>query len=118
MTTLLCTRDTICGGLLGLFLDAAGRVALTTVVSEGTDDVDELFLRHLVAMVADVGLAAVVFAVARASGKPSRVDRRLWRELSSRLASLPTELLDVVVVGESSSWSAAVSQRRRPRQAA
>lgn len=106
------------GGLLGVFFDAAECVVLTAAVSEGTDDVDELFLRHLVAMVSDVGVAAVAFAVVRAAGKPSRIDKRLWRELSARLATLPTELLDVVVVGETSSWSAAASQQRRPRVAA
>jgi hypothetical protein len=120
MTPLLTPHDAICdevrrraqpeAGLLGVFLDTGHHIVLCVEISEGTADVDELFLRHLVAVVADVGVAAVVFAVARWTGRPMRVDRVLWRELSERLAGSATRLLDVVVVGEDCRWSAATGR--------
>jgi DNA repair protein RadC len=120
MTQLLTPHQAIChavrdrapidGGLLGVFLDTEHRIVLCVDIDEGTGDVDELFLRHLVALVADIGVAAAVFAVARASGRPLRVDRLLWRELSDRLAGAPTRLLDVMVIGEHEQWSVAAAR--------
>jgi DNA repair protein RadC len=117
MTKLLTPHHAIChevrdraqpdGALLGVFLDAAHRIVLCAPIDEGTGDVDELFLRHLVAIVTDIAVAAVVFAVARPSGRPLRVDKLLWRELSARLDTSTTRLLDVIVVGEHQQWSAA-----------
>ncbi len=98
------------GALRAVFLDRSRAVVLTVGFDEGTDDVDELFLRHLVTTVADLALASVVFAVLRADGRLTRVDRRLWRELRQRLADGPTQLLDLVVVGDERSWSAAQSK--------
>jgi DNA repair protein RadC len=120
MTQLLTPRQAICqmvrdrapgdGGLVGVFLDARHRIVLCVDIDEGTGDVDELFLRHLVSLVSDIGVAAVVFAVARPSGRPARVDRLLWRELSDRLAGTTTRLLDVLVVGDSTQWSIAAGR--------
>ena len=76
-------------------------------ISEGTAHVDELFLQHVVMLTADVGVAGVTFVDLTAGRPPTRVDRRLWRELSARLAGAPTALLDVIVVGEERWWSAA-----------
>lgn len=95
------------GSLTAVFVGAAGRVVLQVDISEGTAYVDELFLRHVVMLICDVGVAGVQFVITRAAGRPTRVDRLLWRELSARLAVSDTTLLDVVVVGEQSWWSAA-----------
>jgi DNA repair protein RadC len=122
MTQLIAPHDLICtevrrrttpdGGLLGVFLDAEQRIVLCVEIGEGTTDVDELFLRHLVAIVADVGLAAIVFAVVRPTGRPLRIDKLLWRQLRDRLDGSPTRLLDVMVVGEQLCWSAATGRLR------
>jgi DNA repair protein RadC len=117
MTPLPVPRDAIAaelhrrgqpdGALLAVFLDDRHRIVLWVEISEGTHDVDELFLRHLVTIVGDLGLAAVAFGVTRVSGRPRRVDRLLWRELDHRLAGSATRLLDVIVVGADRQWSAA-----------
>jgi hypothetical protein len=124
MTDLAIPYDEICaaavehddgrgeGALLAVFLDIRGSVLLTVGFEEGTTHVDELFLRHLVAMVADIGVSSVVFAVRRISGRPARVDKLLWRELNARLADATTTLLDLVVIGEAGRWSAAQSLAR------
>jgi hypothetical protein len=95
------------GALLAVFLDRRATVALTIGFDEGTHHVDELFLRHLVDVVTDLRIAEVVFAVVRASGRPNRIDKLLWRELRARLDETATVLRDVVVVGDSQRWSAA-----------
>lgn len=105
-------RDWSDGGLLSIFLNRERRILLTIEIGEGTRHVDELFLRHLVAVVTDIGVADVVLAVTRAAGRPTRVDKLLWRELSARLAGTTTGLLDVMVVGESRWWSAASGRSR------
>jgi DNA repair protein RadC len=94
------------GALRAVFLDARGAVVLTVDIEEGTGHVDELFLRHLVTVVSDLAVAAVVFASLRASGRPSRVDKLLWRELSARIHDRTT-LLDLLVVGDGRLWSLA-----------
>jgi DNA repair protein RadC len=95
------------GGLLGVFLNRQRRILLTIEIGEGTHHFDELFLRHLVAVITDIGVADVVFAITRTNGRPTRVDKLLWRELGERLDGAATALLDVIVVGESCWWSAA-----------
>jgi hypothetical protein len=100
------------GALLAVFLDVRRTVLLTIGFDEGTHHVDELFLRHLVAVVTDIRFAGVAFVVIRPAGRPTRVDKRLWLELSVRLADTTTSLLDLVVVGENGRWSAVHSLAR------
>jgi DNA repair protein RadC len=88
------------GTFHAVFLDSRHAILLTIDFDEGTDHVDELFLRHVVAIVNDIRVAAVAFAVRRGAGRPTRVDKLLWRELTARLADSTTAVLDVVVVGE------------------
>ncbi|HTW19244.1 MAG TPA: hypothetical protein VME70_03410 [Mycobacteriales bacterium] len=97
------------GALRAVFLDRRSRVLLTVGFDEGTRAVDELYLRHVVATVSDLSVATVVFAVLRADGRPIRIDRLLWRELSMRLAGQPTHPLDLIVVGREQHWSMAQS---------
>lgn len=95
------------GSLEVVFVNDDERVILRVGISEGMSHVDELFLRHLVMLTSDVGVAGVVFVVRRDDGMPKRIDRRLWRELNVRLAHSDTVLHDVVVLGAAVWWSAA-----------
>jgi hypothetical protein len=101
------------GDLFALFLAPAARVLMTVEVGEGTRHVDELFLRHLVALVDDLHLDAVTFVVWRLAGRPRRVDKLLWRELTVRLGSADTRLLDLLVTGPERVWSASTGRYRR-----
>jgi hypothetical protein len=100
------------GALLAVFLDGRHTVLLTIGFEEATDHVDELFLRHVVAVITDIRVAAVVLAVLRTNARPTRVDKLLWREIGARLVDAPTALLDLMVIGESGRWSAAQSLAR------
>jgi hypothetical protein len=95
------------GSLTVVFVDDAESVILRVDIGEGTAYVDELFLRHLVMLTADVGVPGAAFVIRRSDAQPRRTDRRLWHELSTRLAESSTELLDLVVVGDDEWWSAA-----------
>lgn len=106
------------GALLAVLLDHRHAVLLTISFDEGTRQIDELYLRHLVAVVSEVSVAAVVFVVLRGSGRPTRVDKLLWRELETRLAAEPTRLLDLIVIGEATRWSAATGRAEPLRTAA
>lgn len=98
------------GSLTVVFVGDDDRVVLRVDIGEGTATVDELFLRHLVMLTADVGVPEVVFVVRRADARPRRVDRKLWRELSTRLAGGTTSLQDLVVLGETEWWSASLGR--------
>jgi hypothetical protein len=106
------------GSLVAVFVDAAGNVVLPVDISEGMRNVDELFLRHLLMLASDVGVPGVIYVIRRASGRPARVDRLLWRELSRRLAGSTTALVDVIVVGDQGWWSAASGRGYAPVNAA
>lgn len=99
------------GALRALFIDAEDRVVLRVDVEEGTDHIDELFLRHVLMLISDVGVERVAFVISRPSGQAKRVDKLLWRELRARLAPGSTTLHDVVVAGHQSFWSAATNAR-------
>jgi hypothetical protein len=71
-----------------------------------------MFARYLATLVADVGSVAAVLVVNRRDGRPRRTDKALWQAVSERLASTPTRLLDLVVVGEDRHWSALSDARR------
>jgi DNA repair protein RadC len=102
------------GGLLAFFLDSAGIVILQVALDEGTRHVDELFLRHLTALINEIDAASVILVSVRADGVPQRTDRLLWREMRQRLAAAHSVLSDLLVVGDDRCWSAAT--RRRLRQ--
>jgi DNA repair protein RadC len=101
------------GGLLAFFLDPAGLVILRVALDEGTRHVDELFLRHLTALVTEIDAASVVLASVRADGQPTRTDRVLWREMQQRLTNAQSVLTDLLVVGDDRCWSAATRRRLR-----
>ena len=85
-------------------LDGDDRVVLVAPVRERLEPaVDELFLRHVVDQIGRLALPGVSVAVTRQDGKVQRVDRRLRRELSTRLAETTTALVAMFVVSESAS---------------
>lgn len=94
------------GSLTVVFVDDAERVILRVDIGEGTSHIDELFLRHLVMLTADVGVPGAAFVVRRHDVRPKRSDRRLWRELSARMAESSTRLIDLVLVSDKEWWSA------------
>jgi hypothetical protein len=53
-----------------------------------------------------VDAPALVFVVPRSDGEPAAEDWRIWQELRARLAVARCELIDLVIVGSSSWWSA------------
>jgi DNA repair protein RadC len=106
------------GALLAVFLDRQRAVVLTIGFEEGTRHVDELFLRHLVAVISDLRVAAVVFSVIRGIGHPTRIDKLLWHELSARLGATSTDVLDLLVIGERQLWSAATGRVEPGKQVA
>jgi DNA repair protein RadC len=87
------------GSLWLVFFDRRGARALLSEVAEGTQHVDELFVRHVVDTVLRMGLPSVMLAVWREDGRPRKVDRRLGREVRQRLSGTVATLVDVVVIG-------------------
>jgi DNA repair protein RadC len=106
------------GGLVACFLDAAGTVILRVVLDEGTRHVDELFLRHLTALINEIAAASVILASVRADGVPQRTDRVLWREMRQRLEASHSVLSDLLVIADDRCWSAATRRRLRHHSAA
>jgi DNA repair protein RadC len=102
------------GGLVAVFLDASGGVILRVVLDEGTRHVDDLFLRHLTALIAEIDAASVVLTSVRSDGQPRRADRLLWREMRERLADAHCVLADLLIVGQDRCWSTATRRRLRP----
>lgn len=66
---------------------------------------DELMLRQLTKILTQVGAAEVLLVSLRRSGRPRPVDRATWEQLSARIGPAP-DLLDLLVVGTRTSWSA------------
>jgi hypothetical protein len=99
------------GSLLAFFLDGSGQVILKVALDEGTRHVDELFLRHLLALVAEIEAPTVVLASVRQAGLARRTDRVLFQQLQLRLSGTQSALADLLVVGRDRCWSAA-SRRR------
>jgi DNA repair protein RadC len=106
------------GGLLAFFLDAADIVILRVALDEGTRHVDELFLRHLTALVNEIAASSVILASVRADGVPQRADRLLWREMRQRLSASHSVLSDLLVIGDDRCWSAATRRRLQQPTAA
>jgi DNA repair protein RadC len=98
------------GSLRIAFLDRRGQLLATTRITEGTGCVDELFLRHLVDEVVRMAAPGALVVVRRALGRPTRVDRLIWRELSRRVTG-PAAVIDLLVVGHDRRWSVGTGAR-------
>ncbi|HEU5035247.1 MAG TPA: hypothetical protein VFT62_10905 [Mycobacteriales bacterium] len=101
------------GGLWLVFFDRTGVQLLCLGVEEGTHSIDELFRRHLVELIRHVDAHRVVLAIHRPDGRPRRADRMLWREISRRLADEWPHQVDLLVVGDETTWAPRPRPRRR-----
>lgn len=100
------------GALLVLFCsDPEGEVLVAVSIDDFTDNYSAELLDGLAAILNRLGVESVLLATARRSGRPSEVDVRLWREIAP-LLDPPIELIDLVVVGDDTYWSARTSTRR------
>jgi hypothetical protein len=86
------------GSLWLAFIARRGGLALCAPVTEGTQHIDELFLRDLAGLIRTFDVPGVVLVVHRASGRATRADRLLWRELRLRLGESRATRLDLLVV--------------------
>jgi hypothetical protein len=99
------------GALLAFFIDGSGQIILKVALDEGTRHVDELFVRHLLALIGEIEAPIVVLASVRGGGRARRIDRILFQELQRRLTATPSVLADLLVVGPDRCWSAAGRRR-------
>jgi len=79
-------------------LDTDGVARLFSRVSDPVGDLDELYLLDLLSTLEAIALPAVTVAIWRSGGQPAAVDRRLARDVTSRLAADGGTRLDAVVV--------------------
>ncbi|HVV74438.1 MAG TPA: hypothetical protein VHC43_00260 [Mycobacteriales bacterium] len=101
-----CRSDAAEGTTRLLFVRDGGRIGLVQTPQETANDADQFFALYLERMITDVAAPAVVVAVHRAEGRPTYSDRQLWTMLRARIEQTPVNLLDLVVVGASRTWSA------------
>jgi DNA repair protein RadC len=101
------------GTIWALFLDAQHRQLLATRVEDGMAGLYTERLQSLAYLVGNVGAHAVVLAVPRRDGRPTSDDREFWRRLRVLMVCEPAELLDVLVVGDDTFWSAEREDRER-----
>jgi hypothetical protein len=103
------------GSLWLLFLDhVQGEVILATAFDGIVDPSNFQMTRGLRRIISEVPSPAVLLVVPRADAQPLAADRDLWNGLS---ASPPagTELVDLVIVGDSSFWSASSARSTDPQ---
>lgn len=94
------------GSLWLVLFDKPGGLPVVSAAIEGAmDHMDDLMLRQLTKIISEVGAAEVLLVIPRRSGRPRPVDRTTWEQLSARIGAA-TELLDLLVVGSRTSWSA------------
>jgi len=60
----------------------------------------------LAMVITEVGPKAVLLVVPRLTGVPLPADHQLWTDLRERLADTAIDLIDLLVVGERTVWSA------------
>ncbi|MGN6473761.1 MAG: hypothetical protein ACTHK4_08965 [Mycobacteriales bacterium] len=111
-------RGGVDGTIRLLFVRDGGRIGLVQTAQEtaATDSADQFLAGYLATMITDVAAPGVLVAVHRADGRPTHADRQLWTMLSTRLEPTPTQLLDLVIVGESQTWSARSGHPLNPRR--
>jgi hypothetical protein len=86
------------------FEDPRGRPIIATAIDGAMAQLDAALLQSI-AMIIDGGpWKSVLLGVPRATGAPLAVDRALLPQV--RVLTRSTEVIDVVVVGESTYWSA------------
>jgi hypothetical protein len=87
------------------FDDPHGAPVMATTVDDAMAHLDQVLLRNLAWILGELPAKAALFLIPRDDGQPRPVDRQIWSELNARVHG-PIELLDLIVVGASSYWSA------------
>ena len=94
------------GALWLLFLDDPyGEPIFASAIDGAMAEMDAQLTRNVAAIINELGVKAVLLAVPRRDGRPLSVDRQLWSDLQI-LVDSSTELVDLLVVGRESFWSA------------
>jgi hypothetical protein len=88
-----------------LFEDPHAAPVMATTVDDAMANLDEVLLSNLARILGGLPAKAALLIIPRDDGRPRPVDRRLWSEVNARVHG-PIELLDLIVVGRSSYWSA------------
>lgn len=100
------------GSLWVLFFDDPhGSPLLATHIEGAMDQMDRQLETNLAMIINEVRPKAVLLAIPRRRGTPADPDRQLWQNLQELLAGSPVELLDLLVVGASHTWSARETRR-------
>lgn len=88
------------------FDDPYGEPLLSVAVADAMTQVDEQLARSVAMIIATVSPKAVLLVVPRGDGHPRPQDQVLWSAVLELLEGGATELLDLLVVGVRSAWSA------------
>jgi hypothetical protein len=88
-----------------LFEDPHAAPVMATTVDDALAHLDAVLLGNLAWIIDELSAKAALFLIPRYDGWARPVDRQLWSELNARVHG-PIELLDLIVVGPSSYWSA------------
>jgi hypothetical protein len=100
------------GALWLLFCsDPEGDALLAVSFDDFIDNYDAELLNGLATVLNGIGVESVLLAAIRRKGRPSAVEVRLWREIKP-LLDPSIELIDLVVVGDDTYWSARKRTRR------
>ena len=94
-------------GALWLFFldDPYGAPILASAIDGAMAEMDAQLTRNVAMIVNQLAVKAVLLAIPRKNGTPQAADRKLWSDLQILLDS-STELVDLLVVGPDSYWSA------------
>lgn len=91
------------------FQDPHGTPIIATAIDGAMAELDAALLQHIAMIIDDGPWKAVLLVVPRAVGAPLAIDRELLPRI--RALTRSTHVIDVVVVGESTYWSASGGDR-------
>lgn len=90
-----------------------GEPATAMAIDGAMAHMDGLMTQNLALIIDSVPASAALLAVPRPDGIPRAVDKQLWRDVEPLLRAGSTELIDLVVVGDSGYWSARADPESR-----
>lgn len=91
------------------FEDPHGRPIVASAIDGAMAQLDAALLQRVAVIIDDGPWKSVLLVVPRATGAPLTVDRALLPRI--RALTQSTDVIDVVVVGESTYWSASGGDR-------
>lgn len=99
----LCSSDE--GAVWTLFFeDPYGEPIIACAINDATAQMDGTLLRNLANMIDEGPWRASLIAIIRSCGTPRDEDYQLWKGLRAEIQT--TTLLDLLIVGECTYWSA------------